>query len=225
MALHLPWLAGEAVSRLTPCLMRFATANVPWTASDVIAALTDQGLRRGHRLFDLDQHQIHTRPAVVLAGLLRDLDVDADHPRLVELEADQRRKNQQDAAEAIPPHECDRGWVTVLDEHGHQAVTRCIGGPACARSPHHDEDDHEDDPAQAQERFGVMPAAIAAELDARLRSSRPSRPSTPLTVNQAHARLRALPDWGRSLLAAAPVDLAADEAAVWAAAEHVRRLS
>ncbi|WP_115924513.1 hypothetical protein [Calidifontibacter indicus] len=222
MALQLPWLDGEAVSRLTPCLMRFATANVAWTAADVIAALTDQGLRRGQRLLDLDPHQIHTRPAVVLAGLLRDLDVDADHPRLVELEIDQRRA-QHDAAAAIPPHECDRGWVNVVDEHGRHAVTRCIGGPACARSPHHD--DQDDDPAQAQGRSAVMPAAVAAELDARLRGFRVSRSFTPLTVDQAHARLRALPDWGRALLAAAPPDLTADEAAVWAAAEHVRRLS
>lgn len=70
-----------------------------------------------------------------------------------------------------------------------------------------------------------MPAAVAAELDARLRGFRVSRSFTPLTVDQAHARLRALPDWGRALLAAAPPDLTADEAAVWAAAEHVRRLS
>lgn len=224
VAAGLPWLAGEPLSRLTPALMRFATANTPWTGADVLAALADQALRRGHRLVDLDPHLIQTRPAVVLAGLLRDLDVEADHPGLAELDA-MRRHGEPDThythyTQHIPPHECDQGWVTVVDEHGHEAVARCIGGAACARSPHHD--DHQD---QGEGFSDTMPADLAAELDERLRGSRPSRSFTPLTIDQARARLRALPDWGRALLAAAPADLTADEAAVWAAAEYVRRLS
>ena len=58
VATGLPWLAGEPLSRLTPALMRFATANTPWTGADVLAALADQALRRGHRLLDLDPHLI-----------------------------------------------------------------------------------------------------------------------------------------------------------------------
>ena len=227
VATGLPWLAGEPLSRLTPALMRFATANTPWTGADVLAALADQALRRGHRLLDLDPHLIQTRPAVVLAGLLRDLDVEADHPGLAELDA-MHRHGEPDTysthyTQHIPPHECDHGWVTVVDEHGHEAAARCIGGAACARSPHHD--DHQDHQDQGEGFSDTMPADLAAELDARLRGSRPSRSFTPLTVGQARARLRALPDWGRALLAVAPADLTADEAAVWASAEHVRRLS
>ena len=218
MVLQLPWLAGEAVSRLTPCLTRFATANVPWTAADVIAALTDQGLRRGHRLLELDPHQIHTRPAIVLAGLLRDLDVDADHPRLVELEAEQRRQARDAAALSIPPHECDHGWVQVVDEYGHQAVARCVGGSACARAPHHDE-------ARDHGFSEVMPSAVAAELDAQLRDRRRNLDPTRLSVDQARARLRALPDWGRSLIADAPTGVTGEAAVIWAATEHLRRLS
>ncbi|GAB3582980.1 hypothetical protein GCM10027579_13390 [Calidifontibacter terrae] len=119
-----PWCRSEAISRLSPALMRFATATAPWEATDVVIALRGSAGRRGQNFDELTLDRIRTRPAALLAGLLRDLDVVADHPRQLELEE-----------AAIPEHDCDHGWITVRDAEGREAgLTRCAGGPACARA-------------------------------------------------------------------------------------------
>ena len=141
LARNLHWCRSEPLSRLTPALTRFATATTPWTASDIITALRDQALRRDQNLDELRIEQIRTRPAAVLAGLLRDLDVDADHPGLVD---------QAPAPAPIPDHSCDHGWVDVLDETGkRRGVTRCIGGWRCAQLHAYEPDLHgyDDEPA------------------------------------------------------------------------------
>lgn len=99
---RLPWLATEAPGRCVPPLTRFALAPTPWTAEQILHALADDALRRGIT-HQLRAETIATRPAVVLAGLLRNLDEISDHP---------------DApAFALRPcarPDCDgHGWITV----------------------------------------------------------------------------------------------------------------
>ena len=75
----IPWLKTESPARIGPALARIATATQPWTAHDVEIALTDLSRRRGYRAALTADH-IATLPAVVLAGLLRELDPEAEHP-------------------------------------------------------------------------------------------------------------------------------------------------
>ncbi|WP_146202667.1 hypothetical protein [Branchiibius hedensis] len=80
VASALPWCASEPLGRLAPALTRFAAAQIPWSGADVVTALRSAAIRRGHDFEALATIEIRTRPAILLAGLLRDLDPDADHP-------------------------------------------------------------------------------------------------------------------------------------------------
>lgn len=99
---RLPWLASESPGRCVPPLTRFALASTPWTAEQIVHALADDALRRGIT-HQLRAETIVTRPAVVLAGLLRHVDEVADHPD----------------APAFAPEPCGRqdcdghGWITI----------------------------------------------------------------------------------------------------------------
>ena len=209
MVSKLPWLAGEPLSRLTPALMRFATGTTPWTASDVLLALRDQAQRRGQHLGDLSGCQIRTRPAVVLAGLLRELDVEADHPGIGFYSP------APTDPVVLPEHECDHGWVTTTTTDGHTVAERCAGGIACAQlHANVDTTDISAEPA-------TPPAWFSTALGHHLPARRTSGPS-PLTLDQARERLRALPDWGRRLIATAPDGLDPDEAVIWAAQTYLR---
>lgn len=79
---YVPWVATERPGRLIPALTRFVHCATPWTAQDVALALDDLMQRQG--LPAVTPGRIRTRPAVLLAHQLRQLDVDADHPRLLE---------------------------------------------------------------------------------------------------------------------------------------------
>jgi len=98
-----PWLANERPGRLAPALQRFATAG--WDADGIILQLRTSARRQG-RIFDqLTADRIRTRPAVLLAGLLRDLDPDADHPDPPDLRSH-------------PPcnrTDCVHGWIDLPD--------------------------------------------------------------------------------------------------------------
>jgi len=111
-----PWLRSERPGRLVPALSRFATARPAWTAQDVIDAVQTIRDRRG-LVTTLTDIQIRTRPAVVLAAFLRQLDHHADHPRLPTIDPAELRCHQP---------ECDHGWIT-LDQPpaGHPQVRRC----------------------------------------------------------------------------------------------------
>lgn len=76
LAQRVVWLSGEQPGRMAPALTRFAAAG--WTAEDVALAIDDANTRR--QIAAPTQATIRTRPAVVLAALLRQLDVDADQP-------------------------------------------------------------------------------------------------------------------------------------------------
>ncbi len=121
----LPWLRTERPGRLTPALTRFvdpAHTTPVWTAQDLTDAITDLRTRRGLTT-TLTATHIRTRPAVVLAGFLRQLDPVADHPRLAHLDPTHLRCHQP---------ACDHGWITHLvpspppRQHLlHEAVTVC----------------------------------------------------------------------------------------------------
>lgn len=150
----LPWLREEQPGRLAPALTRFTNPThspssmtaaaaaervvrpgLAWTAQDLAQAITDLRARHGHTT-PLRPETIHTRPAVVLAAWLRELDPISDHPRLPTLDPAQLRCGRP---------ECDHGWVTVLiprpAPHQHllaEAVTRCphcIPGAWPTRTP------------------------------------------------------------------------------------------
>lgn len=74
------WLNSERPWRLAGLLGRFATAATPWTAQHVAQVLAAADYRLGRS--SITAHSIKTRPAVVLAAKLRDLDPVADHPGL-----------------------------------------------------------------------------------------------------------------------------------------------
>jgi hypothetical protein len=113
---RVPWLRTERAGRLVPALTRFATARPAWTAHDVVDAIATIRERRGI-LTTLSEDQIKTRPAVVLAAFLRELDPHDDHPRLALVDPAELRCDRP---------ECDHGWITV-DEvlPGHPLVRRC----------------------------------------------------------------------------------------------------
>lgn len=118
-----PWLRSERSGRLVPALSRFAAVRPAWTAQDVIDAVQTIRERRG-LVTTLTDVQIRTRPAVVLAAFLRQLDHHDDHPRLALVDPAELRCGQP---------ECDHGWIT-LDQPpashlaGHPHVRRC---PQC----------------------------------------------------------------------------------------------
>lgn len=95
----LPWLATERPGRLAPAVQRFITGPHPWSARDITDALSDLQTRTGRG--DIQADRIRTRPAVLLAFLLRQLDVDTDQPG--------------SGMPAQPPQPCSR---TDCDGHG-----------------------------------------------------------------------------------------------------------
>ncbi|MDE9364007.1 hypothetical protein PZ938_00160 [Luteipulveratus sp. YIM 133132] len=129
-----PWLAAERPRRCAPALHRFATAEPAWSAAELSSALADVVRRRGHQPGRLTADRIRTRPAVVLADLLHDLDPVADHPRST---------NMTEPATAPAPHRCDRadcqdGWLglVLVDQDGHQLIVwpddRAVPCPDCS---------------------------------------------------------------------------------------------
>lgn len=120
-----PWLRHEQPGRLGPALARFATAETPWNAQDIALALTDLSHRRGHTTA-LTEDRIATRPAVVLAGLLRQLDVEADHPNAAAFPTEPPKPCRRP--------DCDHGWITLTDGRGREAVAKCRTCPPGVRT-------------------------------------------------------------------------------------------
>lgn len=82
----LPWLTGVPAGRLETLLRRFTSAALPWTARDIVAAIAAANRRNGRSELPLTGVRA---PIAFLASLVRDLDVDADHPRLDPLDEHQ----------------------------------------------------------------------------------------------------------------------------------------
>lgn len=101
-------------------------------------ALDDLAQRRG-QIAPLTADRIVTRPAVVLAGLLRHLDVEADHPSHTPF---------VDPSTLKPCHrtDCDgHGWLTISDGRGRNISAKCPDCPPGIRA-HVVEDGFDDEP-------------------------------------------------------------------------------
>lgn len=120
-----PWLARERPGRMAPALNRFVHATTPWTAADIATALDARDRRWGRGvIFEAD---IRTRPAVLLAHMLTDVDPWADHPRLPELEA------------ACTYPGCDgHGWINETDGDGYAVARPCPQCPPWRRANRED---------------------------------------------------------------------------------------
>jgi hypothetical protein len=146
LALIVPWLAGERPGRLAPTLTRFARCEPAWSAPDLAAAIGAQ-LRRAGRSW-IDPEAITTRPAAVLAGILRQLDEQADNPA----HADQWAAGDLDPAaaavvEACGGRDCDgHGWITP-PRGSTDAVRPCPQCPPAVRSARHRPGDEHDNGA------------------------------------------------------------------------------
>lgn len=94
-----PWLAGEGPRRLVPPLTRFVDAETPWRTADLVTVL---------RRVAVDPASIRTRPAALLAAVLRKVDPVADHPAAGPL--------IPRAVQACDGPECDgHGWINGSD--------------------------------------------------------------------------------------------------------------
>ncbi|MFZ2502682.1 MAG: hypothetical protein WAW88_08440 [Nocardioides sp.] len=117
-----PWLRTERPGRLGPALTPFITATPPWSAQDLALALEDLTLRSGRGAIHAER--IQTRPAAVLAGLLRQLDPQVDHPSLAAI------------PDTTPPQPCGgptcdgHGWIELDDGR----VAKCPHCPPAIRS-------------------------------------------------------------------------------------------
>ena len=117
-----PWLRSERPGRLAPTLSRFANAEPPWSAQDVAAAIETHTLQTGRG--EIRVERIRTREAVLLASILREIDVDGDNSGLAS------------SFDPAPPVPCDRpdcdghGWIELEDGK----VAKCPACPASIRS-------------------------------------------------------------------------------------------
>lgn len=118
-----PWLAHERAGRLAPCLTRFVNTEPAWTAQDLAIAIDEHTQRSGQG--PIHPSKIRTRPAAVLASIVRNLDVQADHPAIAEPE------HSPEPAVACNRADCDgHGWLTI--DHGR--VTKCPDCPSTMRT-------------------------------------------------------------------------------------------
>lgn len=135
LARAVPWLAGEPPARLAPALSRFASCGRPWQAADVAAAITGHTARLGAG--PIRPETIRTRPAALLAAILRRLDPVADHPGLAE-DAFPSSAPAPAATSARPEPcgapGCDHGWITATRPDGHPGHAPCPTCPPGVRS-------------------------------------------------------------------------------------------
>jgi hypothetical protein len=130
LARAVPWLAGEGPARLAPALTPFVACQRPWQASDVVAAIDGHTARVGAG--PIRPETIRTRPAALLAAILRQLDPELDHPGLVE---DAFGSKSAAAAPATTVRSdpcgapgCDHGWITATRPDGRPGLAPC---PTC----------------------------------------------------------------------------------------------
>lgn len=129
LARSVPWLATEHPARLAPALTRFAACRRPWQAADIVIAIADHTARLGAG--QIRPEAIRTRPAALLAAILRHLDPITDHPALI---AD---PFSDPAPEPCGDPDCDHGWITqTRPEDGHEALRACPRCPPTVRTQH-----------------------------------------------------------------------------------------
>lgn len=108
-----PWLAGERPGRLAGALTRFATCSPAWTAPMIVAEIDTAVRRRGHDPARLTADRIRTRPAVVLAAILRDVHEVADHHHPTH--GGWAAAEYVDTRPVCDRDDCDHGWLTTTD--------------------------------------------------------------------------------------------------------------
>lgn len=130
------WLHNETPHRIAGALKRFADAG--WTGVHIAQALAAQDARLGRGTLSADR--IKTRPAVVLAAKLRELDPVTDHPGL-----------SHGPLVALPPVSCGhpacdgRGWLRELvDVSGYSTALKC---PRCHPNLRRNEAARDEEPA------------------------------------------------------------------------------
>lgn len=121
VAAQLPWLAGESPRRLAPALTRFAACSPAWTAQDLVGALADAALRTGRRS-PLADRGVQTRPAVLFAAMLRQLDEHTDYPGPA-FPNEPPTGTTPAAGSGCELPGCD-GWITTTDTHGSVTAAR-----------------------------------------------------------------------------------------------------
>ena len=135
LARSVPWLAAEPPARLAPALSRFATCQTPWQAGDVVAAIEDHTSRRGAG--PIRSQAIRTRPAALLAAILRHLDPDTDHPALLENPFGDPTPPAASRPDPCGADNCDHGWITHTRPDGRPTLTPCPTCPPTVRTWHH----------------------------------------------------------------------------------------
>lgn len=111
---RLPWARKTHPSELAGLLHRFATANLRWTADDVVEHIDNVNMTRGWTSIGGPEDLRHPAYAL-LSKYLRDVDPVNDHPRLdLVLEAERRAAKLQEQRRARRAHAagqyCDRDW-------------------------------------------------------------------------------------------------------------------
>lgn len=126
---QVPWLTQERPNRLAGALTRLTNCPTPWTGTDIATWLTHRDKRLSQPPLTTDR--IRTRPAAVLAALLRDIDPITDHPAL----------NHGPLTPTTPPPvhaktckhpDCDgTGWLTTIHTtpDGYNTIIRCPNWP------------------------------------------------------------------------------------------------
>jgi len=142
LAQILPWLRSEHLGRLLPMLKRFIDAEEPWTAAQLVDAIDDHqarnaGDRPTRSITLLEESRIRSRPAILLAALLRKLDVTDDWtPPPPAGHVDQVDELQVDSCSCSHEH-CDHGWLTPDPADPWAPLRRC---PACTSTCRHSAD-------------------------------------------------------------------------------------
>lgn len=110
------WPVRSADVSLQP-LTRFVTCSPVWTAQDLLDALGDAALRTGRRS-PLADRAVTTRPAVLFAAMLANLDEQGDYPGPA----------FPTGTAPVPGPVCARpgcdGWITTLDNAGSVTAAR-----------------------------------------------------------------------------------------------------
>jgi hypothetical protein len=136
LARAVPWLAGEGPARLAPALHRFATCARPWQASDVAAAIDGHTARVGAG--PIRPETIRSRPAALLAAILRQLNPETDHPGLGDdpfgTPAAAGSTSTTPAPDPCGAPGCDHGWITAVRPDGHPGQAPCPACPPGVRS-------------------------------------------------------------------------------------------